>query len=1372
MNENSLPQPTLARWQPLRLGLVDLYHYDSEEFWFRDGHLLLRGNNGTGKSKVLSLTLPFLFDAQIKSSRVEPDGDPGKKMAWNLLMGKHERRIGYVWAEFGFLGEDGHARFVTLGCGLSAVAARAQVDPWYFVAADARIGESLWLTSPQGVVLNRDRLQEALGGHGQVFPNAESYRRAVDERLFRLGATRYGALMDTLIQLRQPQLSKRPDEANLSEALTEALPPLPAELLGDVADALNQLEEYRQELESFEALAKAVGQFNQRYRIYASINARREAARLRAAQTEFDKASQAVNEARATLAIAAAEEGKQQEQQDKLARDLRQARAAHDTLRNDPALGDAKRLDDAKHQAEQTQKDADEAVWTLATAAARLDREVAALQACEGRTGETRLALAEAHGTASAAAVTCGIGADFAQEAAVSDAETLSALDSRAWQAQQQRLRDSIARRRDQLGVVRRRLHDVDDAQGKQQQAQEQRDARADDFEEAAARRLEADDAVERQGMLLMEAWQAHFDHLEQLRPIQADEVVDALAAWVVDMAGDNPARAALHGAQHAASERFAGRAAAIGRREQELTEERDALSFERHRLEQGEDAAPPAPHFRDENTRIDRPGAPLWQLLEFRETVAEGQRAGLEAALEASGLLDAWVTPDGRLLTDDGTAPWHDTLLVARGRQTSSAADWLRPAEQSSVAEAVVLALLESIACGETETADAEAWIAPDGRFRVGPLAGAWSKPAAVYIGFAARAAARTRRLAEIDRRLDEIGAALKVVDQEKEKLEQQRLRAAQEWRDAPKDEGLRAAHITAAARARDHGVAEVALQQAATRLTEAEQRWRDARALLAADADDLRLSTERAALDAVDSALHGLNDALQRLLLVAQEVRHTLPELEAQLGREVEAKAEAMRCRDQAGDKQTRAEEALVRWQTLFDTVGLKVADIQGRLEAARQAVQQGETDLQEAETKLREVAKARARAEQKAEDCAGTLDERRTSRQAAVAALHGFATSGLLAVAVPDVECPDLSVPWTIEPALTLARQAEQALAGVKADDEEWNRIQNRVSEDFGELLRSLGALGHQAHATTSDHGLVVSVVYRNRPERPDRLEAILAEEIAQRRELLTANERELLENHLQAEVASVIQRMLQEADRHVDGINAELDKRPTSTGVRFRMVWEALPEGSDGAPVGLDAARKKLLNTSADAWSSEDRRVVGDMLQSRIAAERTRADIGGGSLLEQLARALDYRRWHRFRVERWQGGKWGRLSGPASSGERALGLTVPLFAAVASHYRNGSHDGYPGAPRLVLLDEAFAGIDREARAHCMALIREFNLDFVMTSESEWGCYAELPGVSICHLLRREGIDAVHVSRWAWDGRRRREEPDPGLRFPAEV
>src|SRR5260370_23765553 len=190
----ALPIPTRQRWQPLRLGLVELFHYDSEEFWFRDGHLLRRGNNGTGKSKVLSLTLPFLLDAQLKSSRVEPDGDSGKRMSWNLLMSSYDRRIGYAWIEFGRLADDGMPRYLTLGAGLSAVAARPQVDSWFFVLEDSigapRINQAIWLMSDQRVVLTPARLRDALHGRGQVFDTAVSYRRAVAERLFHLGTRR------------------------------------------------------------------------------------------------------------------------------------------------------------------------------------------------------------------------------------------------------------------------------------------------------------------------------------------------------------------------------------------------------------------------------------------------------------------------------------------------------------------------------------------------------------------------------------------------------------------------------------------------------------------------------------------------------------------------------------------------------------------------------------------------------------------------------------------------------------------------------------------------------------------------------------------------------------------------------------------------------------------------------------------------------------------------------------------------------------------------------------------------------------------------------------------------------------------------------
>lgn len=1364
----ALPEPTLVRWQPMRLGLVELYHYDSEEFWFRDGHLLLRGNNGTGKSKVLSLTLPFLLDAQLKPSRIEPDGDAGKKMAWNLLLGKLDRRIGYAWIEFGRLGDDGRPVYLTLGCGLSAAAARAQVDAWFFLIEAQRLGQDQWLTGPTRHVLTRERLKEALQSHGQVFDTAQAYRRAVDERLFQLGAVRYAALMDTLIQLRQPQLSKKPDEGNLSDALTEALPPMSAELLTDVAEALNQLEEYRRELQEYEVLARAVGQFNQRYQRYAAVNARRQAAVLRGAQSGFDAASRTLNEARSGLAQAQQAEAAARTRYDATETVLLAARTRLDQLQSDPAMQDANRLAQAERDAHGRSTDLALASRLHDEAQARLARETLALQERVARQTAAERALAGTRAETATAALAGGLQADWRDNPlAAQPAAALATLDSLPLDAARQALRQALVLRREQLALVQRRIREVELAEAAASRARQLRDERQDEAEAAAARRTAADAAVEDEGTRLVQAWERHFGGLRELR-VEAPPL-PALSVWVVALQGDNPARAALALAQQQAAEHLAQERAARLTEQQALQAEQADLVAECARLALGEDAAPPVPHTRADDVRLGRAGAPLWQQVDFNDDVDAAARAGIEAALQATGLLDAWLAPDGSLQSGRDGRPLLDAQWLQRPPQLGpTLAERLRPA--ADVANPALLQrLLQSVACSAQDEGGAEAWVAPDGRYRLGALAGAWHKPQAAFIGHAARAAARARRLAEIARRQLEIDTALAELAARLAGLAARQAAAAAEWQAAPADDPLRTAHAQATTAQRDFHACRQRLDDADRQLRAAADALLTSRATLATDAADLHLPAATAELDTVAAALARLADALPGLFQAAHEWRLAAAEAAAQQQRCAEAAAAVGQCEEQLAERRRQADEARVRLETLRDAVGAQVEELERRQRDARRDVSAGEDALKSDTEAWRLAGEARARGEQKAQDAEVTLAERSATRQRTVASWQGFAATGLLQAAWPEAELPDGAQPWTIEPALALARRTEQALAQVRDDDEAWARIQNQISHDYSELGRALTALGQQAQADTSDHGLVVSVIYQNRPERPDRLTARLDAEIAQRRELLTARERTLLENHLQAEIAAEVQRLLQAADRQVEAINRELHKRPTSTGVKFRLLWQPLPEGAEGAPVGLEAARKRLLNTSTELWSAEDRRVVGDMLHQRIAAERLHADAAAGSLLDQLARALDYRRWHRFRVQRWQDGQWRPLSGPASSGERALGLTVPLFAAVSSYYSQGS---YALAPRLVLLDEAFAGIDDAARAHCMGLIREFDLDFVITSEREWGCYAELPGVSICQLQRHEGVDAVHVSRWAWDGRARRREEDPDRRFPAEA
>jgi uncharacterized protein (TIGR02680 family) len=1359
----ALPAPGRARWQPLRLGLVELYHYDVEEFWFRDGHLMLRGNNGTGKSKVLSLTLPFLLDANLSSSRVEPDGDRSKRMEWNLLMNKrYERRIGYTWMEFGRL-DAGRVQTLTLGCGLRAVAGRPGAEPWFFIT-EQRIGADLWLTTPEKTALSRERLIEAIGARGQVFPTAQAYRRAVDEKLFRLGTERYDALVDTLIQLRQPQLSKNPDEGRLSEALTHALRPLDRAALEDVAEALSELDDIRRDLEEIEAMRKAIGSFGSRYRRYAQVATRRRARTLRQAQTDFDNASRDVNLAQTELEEARARVVRQQSQQHSLDEQLAADEARLRVLRSDPVMRDANRISLARDQAAQCRKLADEAAARETLAGAQLAREAQAAHRRRGQADASRSTLQESVADAAGLARDTGLADAHARALQGIALPDVTDLPEAAVAALMREGRASESRRREQIAVIHKRLREVDAAAHIRTRAQDARALHADSFDTATeAARNAAENLLEGSAQLLA-AWRLYGNAAQALRIPEVDALLEELELWHATLNGTNPLRAALEQALRRLEQDFAARAAAQVELRRLLSLEQSELHAERARLEAGEDQPPPVPYTRDAAIRSTAAGAPLWQLVDFASHVPGGTRAGVEAALEASGLLDAWVLPEGTVI--DGRT--HDVILTVRPPCAHSLADWLIPTIPAvgggaQIGAHTLSALLRSVACAEQEPDESEAWVSPSGQYRLGNVRGAWMKPDARYIGHAAREAARRARLIDIAGRLAELTAALENQDTAAAQLAAQRGAARSEYTSAPADDGLlrwHAEHNAAEQRRRD---AQARLGEAESKLAQADHALARARNDLDLDARDLNLPAVAADLNGIEGLLGDYRLAMTELANALRQHKTALAELADQTLREAGARESSSAAMADHREKQTQLRAAAETVATLQATVGKQVSELLSAIEATEQSHQKHDRALKDARAQLVLVAGQRGTAEQKHSDLNRILEERVHVRHTAVETLQAYTQqTGFVAIAVPDLALPDAAA-WGIEAALTIARRAEQALSEVAADEPDWERIQREIGRDFTELQSTMSTQGHSATAEPSDHGLIVRIVYQQRPERPDALEQRLDAELAEQRLILSAQERTLLEEHLEKEIAANLQRMIRDTEERVAAINVELHKRPTSTGMRYRLVWEPLPENDENAVPGLGLARKRLLNTSSDAWSAEDRRLVGEFLQARIDAERQRDE--RGSLYDSLARALDYRRWHRFTVERNQDRQWKPLSGPASSGERALGLTVPLFAAASSHYESSD----PHAPRLVLLDEAFAGIDDDARASCMGLIREFDLDFVMTSEREWGCYAEIPGLSICQLVRREGMDAVLVSRWSWDGRERRAEADPVRRFP---
>src|SRR5262249_3267320 len=153
------------------------------------------------------------------------------------------------------------------------------------------------------------------------------------------------------------------------------------------------------------------------------------------------------------------------------------------------------------------------------------------------------------------------------------------------------------------------------------------------------------------------------------------------------------------------------------------------------------------------------------------------------------AGVLDAWVTPSGELLDPEtrdivlaaaaSPLPPEDahlgTIVVPCNAPTDSAGE---------VPAYVVSDILMPIGTKPEVGYTCMSW---DGRWQNGPLTGRWSKPAAEYIGTAAREQARWKRILELDAAIAEIQARIDSLKRSTDELYRREYAARTETESAP---------------------------------------------------------------------------------------------------------------------------------------------------------------------------------------------------------------------------------------------------------------------------------------------------------------------------------------------------------------------------------------------------------------------------------------------------------------------------------------------------------------------------------------------------------------------------------------------------------
>ena len=121
-----------------KIGLLNFWLYDEEEFDFYDGKLILRGTNGSGKSVTMQSFIPLILDGNKNPDRLDPFGSKERKIEDYILGDRDsiqkDEAISYLYMETYNKEED---KYITIGLGFRGQKGKG-VESWGFALKDGK----------------------------------------------------------------------------------------------------------------------------------------------------------------------------------------------------------------------------------------------------------------------------------------------------------------------------------------------------------------------------------------------------------------------------------------------------------------------------------------------------------------------------------------------------------------------------------------------------------------------------------------------------------------------------------------------------------------------------------------------------------------------------------------------------------------------------------------------------------------------------------------------------------------------------------------------------------------------------------------------------------------------------------------------------------------------------------------------------------------------------------------------------------------------------------------------------------------------------------------------------------------------------------
>ena len=1334
-------------FKPTKIGLLNFWLYDEEEFSFFDGKLLLRGANGSGKSVTMQSFIPLILDGNKSPKRLDTFGSSDKHIEYYLLGENNEKEdsTGYLYMEFY---DESKEEYITIGMGLRARVGK-NTDFFGFALKDGkRINKDFFLYKCQDGIhktpYTKLELKAALGPQNLFVETTKEYKKMVNDLLFQFpNLDSYDEFIQVLLQLRSPKLSKEFKPTKLMEVLNDVLPPLADKDLRPLSDTIESLNQTREKMEDLQEKIKTIGNFVKIYQNYNETILYQKAKLYLEKQTECDSLIKMIKQRENTIEEKTKEIETVKQEQKNLEEEYLKAKFEKEqinnqdleekTIRKVELENILKELSQKIEREEDTLTTFKQKLTEIKKSSQEIEKEFFELDKEKERTTTEILDLgSQMHFDSFLTA--------FKPEKMTSDY-----------------LQKLIKEKEEEIQNILTLLE-------KKQKIIEEQNESSNEFEKIKVQyekneqeKEELDIALEEEMTFFFQALRNVKETNQYLKIEDTDyrEIIGYLEEYnkenyalskakYEDIYQSLYATTTMNLANEKNTQKQLKENLLLEQKKLEELENESELSFEENQIQKE------SVEYIKEN---QIPYLSFYQAVEFQNGLSEEVCSKLEESLHLSGILNAKIFKETDLSKIKNQ---NISYLIPSTKKRNNLTKYVKPASNDIFTASYITSILESISIDEKD----ELWI-NEKSYRFDFLKSATKgKYESKYIGILKRK----------KKHEEEISYQKEIVEKIEKEVEEKEKKIVNLEK---KIEGLMIEREKYPNNIQLENLCEEISKKSLTinflheKMKELDEKIRDQQKQIERILQELEAYRGPIPLriDSYQNLLEELKELQEQIIYLEkvldkisskQEILNTLQERLEDITASHD-KTHAL-LSEYIDEKKTREIEITTiekilqtkEYQELSKKLHEYVEIIDSYSEKSNVLARKTGILEQQLLQEKKLLVEENIQKEQSLiyQEIAFSLFEEEIKLKYVTEENASKETAKKIVQNLKDQDRDIVAANASYYRAFNEYRQdlLDYAISDIQLFDERETIIESYKQKNVDEnIIREMYQNARRQDILTSYQGKKLGLYA---------LQEALKESYEADKIYLDEQDRHLFEDILLRTIGGKIKEKIMDAQEWVKNINQIMSEKQKDSALSFFLEWRPKSQETLEEMNTKELVEIFMLDEGQAKPNDIDRLVKH--FRSKIRRAEEFMDESHESYFDMIFNILDYRNWFNFKLfyrknESDKKELTDKIFSVFSGGEKAKTMYVPLFASVYAKLDSAS----PLSPRLIALDEAFAGVDEKNIEEMFSILESFKLDYILTSQALWCDYKEIKDISICELIKAKNASSVAIRRYRWNG-----------------